>query len=119
MKPFDYINSINSHERVVIEKGYESFLTNRFFSYFVDTILYANEASGFQNMDKEINYEYYFNTIKPKKRFTKWFKSEKIDNLNMICEYYDCSISKATDILKILTEDQIAELSEWYKVKGE
>lgn len=116
-KPFDIINAIDKGERVDNLKKYDKFLTTRFYSYFIDTIMYSAEAAQFTNLENSAHYEYFFNAVKPKKRFSKWFKSEKDENAKIVAEYYDCSYSSAMDILKILTEEQLSYINEWYKIK--
>jgi len=115
-KPFDFIESINDHEPVDAIKGYDQYLTNRFYSYFIDTIMYASEAATFQNIGDMPHYQYYLDSIKPKKRFTKWFKSEKIEDLEIISAYNDCSYEEARRILQILSEEQLAYIRDWYEV---
>ena len=50
MNPFDYLNAINATKEDVMvddvaESKYNAFLINRGLSYFVDTVLYANEMN--------------------------------------------------------------------------
>ena len=80
-KPFDYVTSINSTKKNMMrdsendelsEKGYEPWLTNTALSYFPDTILYANEMNTYHQLEKRPQYEYLINTIRPKKRWSKW-----------------------------------------------
>ena len=85
MKPFDYVNSINFTKKNLMkntandelaEKGYAPFLTNKSLSYFTDTILYANEMNRYHFLDKKLQYEFYLNSLRKKKRFAKWAKAE-------------------------------------------
>lgn len=113
MNPFDFINSINySKKNILKEEGvqendYVPFVINRGLSYFPDTILYANEMNLRPGLDNKLAYEYYLNSIRPRKRFSKWYKKEKIEKLEVIMEYYSCSYAKAVDYAKILTDEQI------------
>ena len=75
MNPFDFVNSINDSKKNLMvgtendelaEKGYNPFLINKAFSYFIDTILYANEINQYSHLDNKLQYEYYLNGI-PKK----------------------------------------------------
>ena len=85
MKPFDYVNSINFTKKNLMkntandelaEKDYVPFLTNKSLSYFTDTLLYANEMNRYHFLDKRLQYEFYLNSIRKKKRFAKWAKAE-------------------------------------------
>ncbi len=116
MKPFDYINSINftkknlmkgSENDELAEKGYVPYITNKTLSYFTDTLLYANEMNRYHFLDNRLQYEFYLNSIRKKKRFAKWAKADDNDDLSMISEFYQISLSKAKEAIKILSPEQI------------
>ena len=88
MKPFDYINSINFTKKNLMrgtendelaEKGYVPYITNKTLSYFTDTLLYANEMNRYHFLDNKLQYEFYLNSIRKKKRFAKWAKADNND----------------------------------------
>ena len=115
MKPFDYVNSINFTKKNLMkntandelaEKGYAPFLTNKSLSYFTDTILYANEMNRYHFLDKRLQYEFYLNSIRKKKRFAKWAKADDNDEVMMVQEYFKFSPQKAKAALKVLTPTQ-------------
>ena len=114
--PFDYINSISYNKKNIMretdndelaEKGYVPFLVNRGLSYYPDTIFYSNEMNMRHSLDNKLAYEYYLNSIRPRKRFSKWFKKENDDVIEVVMNYYKCSYSKALQYARVLTEDQI------------
>ena len=116
MKPFDYINSINftkknlmkgSENDELAEKGYVPYITNKTLSYFTDTLLYANEMNRYHFLDNRLQYEFFLNSIRKKKRFAKWAKADDNDDLSMISEFYQISLSKAKEAIKILSPEQI------------
>ena len=81
MKPFDFINSINFTKKNLMrntdndelaEKGYVPFITNKTLSYFTDTLLYSNEMNSLHHLDNKLQYEFFLNSIRKKKRFAKW-----------------------------------------------
>jgi len=110
MKPFDYINAINNHSNVEDYYSYSSFLTNRTFSYFTDTIYVANEMNRRHHLDKELQFKFFINMVRPKKRFAKWSKTEHTDNVEVIREYYKYSYEKAKQAVVILSDEQINEI---------
>jgi hypothetical protein len=116
--PFKILNEISEHKEISNISNYNSFLGRRFFSNFVETIFYANEANKF-NIASEMEIDFFKNSIKPKKRFSKWYKSEKSKNIELIISYYDCSYNKAKEIQKIITKEQIKIIIEYNKEKGE
>ncbi len=89
------------------ESAYVPYLTNKSLSYFADTLMYANKVNVFAHLDKKLQYEYLLNSIRPKKRFSKWVKSEESDDLEMVKLYYNYSTKKAEQALSVLSSDQI------------
>jgi hypothetical protein len=121
MSPFDFIKAINESKEDLIaksdnpelaEKVYEPFIVNRGLSFFTDTILHANEMNRLAMLDKKPQFAYLLNSIRPRKRYSKWFKQEKIEKLDIVSEYFGYSKSKAKDIIEILTDDQIKIIKE-------
>ena len=115
MTPFDFVNSINKGEPYLMtdelsEKEYVPFLTNRALSYFPDTVFYANEMNIRHGVDNQLAYDYYINIVRPRKRFSKWFKPEGHENIGVIVEYYKCSYKKASEYLKLLSPEQVEEI---------
>ena len=89
------------------ESTYLPDIINRCYSGFIDTILIANEMNLNSHLDKKLQYDFYINIIRPKKRFSPWLKKEKLDSLEYIKQYYGYSDEKAKVALKILTDEQI------------
>lgn len=115
MNPFDYINAINTTKQNLIvddisEKEYNPFLTNKTLSYFIDTVLLANEMNRCYHLDKKLQFDFYINSIRKRKRFSKWIKVEEAENIEVIKQYYKYSNEKAKQILSLLNESQIIEL---------
>lgn len=111
--PFDFLNSINDTKVNLLEedpakiKDYNPFIVNRSLSMFMDTVLLANEMNVHSKLDKDMQYTYFLGSINKRKRFSKWHKPETSDNLELIKTVYSVNNSRATEILKLLTEDQI------------
>jgi hypothetical protein len=121
MNPFEYLNSINTSKENLMtgtdndqlaEKDYAPFMVNRGLSYFQDTIAIANEMNVNHHLDHKPQYEFLLNIVRPRKRFSKWFKKEQSDDLEAIKEYYGYSTAKSLQVLPILTPDQITKIKE-------
>ena len=113
MSPFDYLKAINETKEDIMltsqdEKKYAPFIVNRGLSFFMDTIFQANELNRNHHLDSRLQFDYLLNSIRQKKRYSKWLKNEKIDNLDIVQEYYGFSNGKAKDALSVLTKDQLA-----------
>ena len=114
--PFDYINSINFSKQDLMtgtendelaEKGYVPFVTNRALSQFVDTILYANEMNMRPHLDNKLQYHFLINSIRPKKRFSKWAKRQDSDDFEAVKAYFSYNNAKTEQAISLLTPDQI------------
>ena len=115
--PFEFINSISYKKNNLLkeqysEKDYPSFLVNKGLSLYADTILYANEINRRPWIDNKLAYDFFLNSIRPRKRYSKWFKKTKDEDLELLKEYYKCSESKALEYLNVLSETQLEKLRE-------
>ena len=92
-------------------KDYVPFVVNRSLSYHIDCILYVNEMNLYPEIDKDMQYQYLLNTIRPMKRkFQSWQKSQVEKDLECVKIYFGYSNAKAREALRILTDEQIAEI---------
>lgn len=119
MKLGEYLTAINySKEPLLdtedesVEKGYTPFIVNRCLSYFIDTVLYANEMNLRPETDKKMQFDYLQGTIRKNKRYSKWLKQESVDNLDTIKQYYGYSDTKAKEVMDILTPEDIEYMRE-------
>jgi hypothetical protein len=92
-------------------KDYKPFVVNRALSYHMDCVLYVNEMNIHTGIDQDMQYSYLLNTIRPMKRkFQPWQKSEVDKDIECVKQYFGYSNEKAKDALRILTEEQIADI---------
>ena len=119
MKPFDYLNAINYTKENIVEESdnpelaeklYPPYMINRGLSYFTDTILFANEMNIRHQCDNKLQFEFFLNSIRKRKRFSKWFKKEQDENLDIIMSHYDYSYEKARQVLSLFNEEQLQQL---------
>ena len=113
MSPFDFVDIIlNKKKNAELEfKDYAPYLINRSLSYHLDCVGYANEMNMHPGIDKDMQYQYLLNSIRPMKRkFQPWQKSKKEENIECVKEYFGYSDNKAKEALRILTDEQIAEI---------
>ena len=110
----DYLNTINQTKENLMdgddpawEKNYPPFIINKCMSQHLDTIMFANEMNQYQGLDKKLQYDFFINIVRPRKRFSPWGKKEKINNLDIVKKFYGYSTEKAIQALRILSNDQI------------
>lgn len=90
-------------------KDYTPFVVNRALSYHIDCVLYANEMNINNMLDKDMQYQYLLNTIRPMKRkFQSWQKAEVDNNMECVKEFFGYSNEKAKEALRILSDEQLA-----------
>ena len=115
MNPFEYCNAINYTKKDIMidditEKAYAPYMVNRQLSYFPDTVLAANEMNRNHHLDNRLQFDFFINIIRKRKRFSKWFKPEQISDLDVVKKYYGYSNEKARQVLTLLSTEQINEL---------
>ncbi|AET72808.1 clamp loader subunit [Synechococcus phage S-CAM8] len=110
----DYLNTINQSKNNLMEdddpaweKNYPPFIINKCMSQHMDTILYANEMNQYPNLDKKLQYDFFINTVRSRKRFSPWGKKEKVKDIELVKQFYGYSTEKAMQALRILTENQL------------
>ena len=113
----DYLNAINHKKEDLMagedefwEKKYPAYIINKALSAFPETLLYANEMNRLHHLDKRLQFQFFLNSIRPKKRFSKWLRSSKIKNLEYVKEYYGYNNEKARQALDILDDEQIEHI---------
>jgi hypothetical protein len=89
------------------EKNYNSFMVNRGLSYFNDTVLIANEMNQHAHLDNRLQFDFFINIVRKRKRFSKWIKPETFGDVEVVKAYYGYSNEKARQALSLLTKDQI------------
>ena len=89
------------------EAGYVPFITNRTLSYFPDTIMHANLMNNRNHIDNKLQYSYLINSIRPRKRFTKWAKKMEDNDLEAVKQYYNYNDVKAESAMALLSPDQL------------
>ena len=93
------------------EKNYNPFVVNKVLSGYIDTVYLSNMMNLSSHLDKKMQYDFFFHSIKKyKRKYSKWLKSKEVENINIIKEYYNISLNKAKEVLLILSEEQITEL---------
>ncbi len=72
----DWLNSINFTKEDLMKddetsiKEYAPYIINKCLSGQIDTILFANEMNMNHHLDKRMQYSFYLNSLRKKKRFS-------------------------------------------------
>ena len=109
----DWLNSINlSKENLMeedpdVEREYPPFVINKCLSGQMDSLMYANEMNKYPNLDKRLQYDFFINSLRKRKRFSPWLRKDKIKNIEAVRKYYGFSTEKAEQALNILSNEQL------------
>tara|TARA_R100000951_G_scaffold112130_1_gene112004 strand:+ start:35 stop:409 length:375 start_codon:yes stop_codon:yes gene_type:complete len=120
----EVLNSINHKKESIMdedhlaEKEYVPFVVNKCLSYFSDTIFHVNEMNLRPDMDKKMQYDFLLQSVRKRKRFSKWMKKDKSDDLQLVIDHYSVNKKKAEEYIEILGEDGIENLREASKKGG-
>ena len=120
----DWLNSINLNKNNIIkedpdtERKYAPFIINKCMSGHLDTVLLANEMNMNHSLAKSLQYDFFLNSVRKKKRFSPWLRKDKIKDLDVVKQYYGYSNEKATQVLRILTSEQIAFIRSKLEIGG-
>tara|TARA_B100000378_G_C18005918_1_gene398906 strand:+ start:417 stop:785 length:369 start_codon:yes stop_codon:yes gene_type:complete len=105
----DWLNSINYNKDDLSEdiKSYPPYIINRCLSGHMDCIMFANEMNMYSHLDKDMQYYFYLNSLRKRKRFSPWIKKEKIEDIDSVKQYYGYSNEKAKEALRLLSESEL------------
>ena len=123
MNPFEYVNAINYTKKDIMtdditEKAYAPYMINRQLSYFPDTVLAANAMNRNHHIDHRLQFDFFINIIRKRKRFSKWHKPETVSDLEAVKKYYGYSEEKALQAMNILTKEQVKYIKQKLNTGG-
>jgi len=112
ISPFDFVNSIHySKDNLIVdewsEKQYNPFIINKSLSFGSDTVIQANEMNSRPHLSKKMQYDFLRSSIRPRKRFNKWIKSEKSEKIMLIQQYYKYNTDKACQVADLISDEQL------------
>ena len=120
----DWLNSINVTKKNLIdedpsiEKDYPPYIINRCFSGHLDAIMFANEMNMYSFLPKKMQYDFFINILRTKRRFSPWIRKDLVDNLDCVKRYYGYSNEKAKQALKILSKEQLDFIKSKFEIGG-
>jgi hypothetical protein len=120
----DWLNSINQSKTNIMDedpsstKEYPPYIINRCLSGHIDCVLFANEMNKNHFIDKDMQYSFYLNSLRKKKRFSPWLRKDKVTDLECVKQYYGYSNEKASQALKILTKEQLTFIKKRLDIGG-
>jgi hypothetical protein len=120
----DWLNSINQTKKNLMdedptaEKEYAPYIINRCLSGQIDTILFANAMNQNHFLPKKMQYDFFINSLRKRKRYSPWLQKDKIKDLDYVKRYYGYSNEKAKQALRILTKEQLNFIKSKFETGG-
>ena len=111
----EYLNAINQTKENLMEdpyyeKKYPAWVVNRALYAHSDMIFLVNEMNVNNHLDNKLQFDFLLNSSRPRKRFAPWLKTSKVNNLDLVKEYFGYSDQKAKDALTILTDEDLEHI---------
>ncbi len=119
INPFAFVDAVSFTKQDLIaesenpeqtEREYNAFMVNRALSYHADAIYYANEMNFYRDLDSALMAAFFINTLRKRKRFSKWAKPEFDADLSVVMEYHNYGRVKALEAIRVLSRDQIEDM---------
>lgn len=108
----NWLNTINFTKENLLDEDptlkYPAFIVNKCLSGSLDSVLFANEMNKSHHLDQKLQYDFYINSLRKKKRFAPWLKKGKVEDIDAVKKYYGYSSEKAQQAMRILTKEQIS-----------
>ena len=84
----------------------------------IDAVMFANEMNKHPNLAKKLQYDFFLNSLRKRKRYSPWLRKEQIENLELVKRYYGYSNEKAKQVLNILTREQFSFIRDRLETGG-
>lgn len=113
---FEFINDISYTKKSewlddpATEREYVPFIANRAFSYHQDSVLAANVMNERAWLPKHLQVRFLLNTLRPRKRFSKWIKHTVSEDARTVAEYYGCPLRHAIALVALHTPEQLSHM---------
>jgi hypothetical protein len=103
-----HTKNMNILEHPDFERNCNTFIINKALSYFEDSVLAANMMNERPDLPKRLQALFLINTLRPRRRFSKWMKAEGVsDDVKYVAEYYQCSQRHAKGLVSLHTPEQM------------
>lgn len=118
--PFDYAKSATHTKDYlyttddVFNREYVPFLVNRSLSNSAQTALFADAINQYPDLDKKLQYDFYFFGMPKQKGYTKWVKKEDDgipqEHIELITQELQVSAKRAVEMYKFIGSDIINKI---------
>ena len=112
---FDYVKSINDKKYIwdnFSDKEFDPYIINLAFSYYLDTLFFANEMNKYPKLSNKQIYDFLYFGISKRKRWANWNKQDKNKQeiIRKLSEFYNISENEMSNIIRIIGDDKAKAL---------
>lgn len=115
---FDFLGALNNTKEDMMRtndpevlKSFEPFMVRRGLAQSKDTLVVAERMNLLHGITPWMQWNLAFHTIPARKRYDKWAKKGALDpDVKMLSEYFYISHEKASEYLKFLPAEALAEI---------
>lgn len=109
LSPFEIADNVFMKTGLLnpLEVGYDNYMMNRIASNNRDSVFFAAELNRYPGISKEMSYRFYYEALDKGRRYGKWHKQVKHDEIACIAEAYGVSKLRAAQYHRVLGEDGI------------
>ena len=114
---FQYVGDLTAKKSRLIElddefeKNYNPFMVTRALSNNVSDVLWANILNVTpEAFTKRMHYDFLFHTLKAGKRYGKWAKETKSDEIDAVAEYHQINKQEAERIIDLISREEMERI---------
>lgn len=120
---WDFLKDISQKKENIFsddtKKSYTPYMVNRYLSMLQSTVLYAQEMNLRPGMAPDMHYQYLLSAVRPMYRRFEYKKAEKDhEDIIMLSNYYQCSITKARDYFKLHSIEELVAIGNKFNQGG-
>lgn len=111
LSPFDFIGAIDQKRLMDfsqdwVEKQYDPFMVNRGYLQAQRTVGVAAMMDQFNNLDKKMQFDFYWNVLPKSSSFNRWTKQDKEneEKIALLKQVYGISRAKCLEVLPLITD---------------
>ncbi len=110
LSPFEIADNIYGKTGYLdpVAVGYDPFMMNKIASNNYTDVFFAAELNLYPSLTKEMSYCFYYNALDRGKRYGRWHKSPKSDEIDTIAKAFNINKIRAAEYHSLLGADGVA-----------
>ena len=114
LDPFQIADNVFTKAGLIdpVEAGYEPYMMARICANNFDAVFFANEMNRYPNCSKRMSYRFYYEALDKGRRYGKWRKAPKDEEIACIAKAYGVNKHRAAQYHKLLGPDGVKAVLE-------